>query len=479
MLEKPPVQYTREADAHIAYQVVGDGPIDVLVAPGFISHLDLQWTMPSFVSYIERLTAFSRVILFDKRSTGLSDGSLAGARFDQRVDDIEAVLNATGSERAVVLGMSEGGPIAAAFAASRPDRVHSLILLNTFAAGSSIERETIDRFSEAVGKWGEGMTADIFMSPQTVRTITRSYFGLFERASCSPGMANALFNWIKDIDVRALLPSITTPVLLLHQKDDPFAQKAWTDEMEELMPDAERIELDGAEHLPWLGDSAPLAAAIGEFVTGEPTEERGHMVASVLFTDIVDSTKNAVEMGDHEWRILLMKHNELVRSLLFEYRGQEIKQTGDGFLALFSTPGRAVRCAEAIVHAVSDLGIEIRAGVHSGEVQMMDAADVAGLTVHWGARVGAQAGASQVMVSKTARDLLVADDLQFVTKGLHSLKGIPGEIELFLLLDDRGPTLDVTEERIARPLDRLAINTLRTIAKARQTIARAVAPAAA
>ena len=476
MLEKPPVQYTREGDAHLAYQVVGDGPVDLLVAPGFISHLDLQWTMPSFVAYIEHLAAFSRVILFDKRCTGLSDGTPEGARFDQRVADIEAALDAAGSERAVVLGSSEGGPIAAAFAATRPDRVHSLVLMGTFAAGSSIAPDVKERFAEAIENWGQGLTADLFMSPQSVKTITRSYFGLFERASTSPGMAEALFEWIKEIDVRELLPSIRVPVLLIRQKNDPFAARSWTDEIENLVPGAQRVELDGAEHLPWLGDSALVAKVIGEFATGEATDVGGHLVASVLFTDIVDSTRHAVELGDHEWRLRLMKHNELVRSLLLEYRGQEIKQTGDGFLALFSTPGRAVRCAEVIVGAVGELGIEIRAGVHSGEVELMDAADVAGITVHWAARVGAMAGASQVVVSDTTKDLLAGEDLRFRSQGTHSLKGIPGEVELFLL-DGRDETPDTAEPRDVGLMDRLAIGGLLAIGRARRSLGRLLAPA--
>jgi class 3 adenylate cyclase len=474
MLDVPPVQYTQEGDTHIAYQVVGDGPLDLLVAPGFISHLDLQWTMPSFGSYIEQLASFSRVILFDKRCTGLSDGSPQGARFDQRVDDIAAVLDAAGSQRAVLLGMSEGGPMAAAFAATRPDRVQCLVLLGTFAAGHSIDSTTLGRFQEAVGRWGEGLTANIFMSPETARAFTQSYFGLFERASCGPGMAEALFESIKDIDVRALLPALRVPVLLLRRRDDPFAARAWTDEMEVLVPGAERLELEGSDHLPWLGDSGSIASAIAEFVTGEAQAVFDRLVASVLFTDIVGSTQHAVALGDHEWRAVLSKHNELVRSLLFEYRGREIKQTGDGFLALFSTPGRAVRAAEAIVEAVRDLGIEVRAGIHSGEVELLDAADVAGLTVHTAARVGAKAGPSQVLVSKTVNDLLVGDDLRLEPHGVFELKGLPGKSELFVLAG-RGATPDVTGPRITRPLDRLVIGALQAIARTRRSLNRLTA----
>jgi class 3 adenylate cyclase len=452
--------------------MVGDGPIDLLLTPGFISHLDLQWTMPTFVAYVEQLTDFCRVILFDKLGTGLSDPSPEAARLDQRVDDITAVLDAAESKQAVLVGTSEGGPLAVLYAATHPDRVASLVLMGTFAAGTSIGREVFERFDQAIEHWGDGLTADVFLSPESLRTFARSYFGLFERASCSPGMAHALLNGIKEVDVTGILPALQVPTLLLHRRNDPFAAVAWTDELERLLPSPERIELPGADHLPWLGDSAPIAEAIADFTLGHHRREPlRRMVATVLFTDIVDSTKRAVELGDHEWRSLLLRHNSLVRSVLERHQGREIKTLGDGFLSLFSTPGRGVRCAQEIVEAMPSIGLEVRAGLHSGEVELMELTDVGGITVHVAARVGARAGPGEVLVTKTVKDLLAGDPLGFRSRGAPRLKGLPDRMDLFALEGDR-PTPDTAGERLDRLADRLAIGALRSMAQARRSVAR-------
>ena len=338
MLEAPPVRYARIGDAHVAYQVVGSGPIDLVVAPGFISHLDLQWTMPTYVSYIEDLASFSRVILFDKRGTGLSDPSPDAAGFDRRIEDIEGVMDGAGSERAVLFGMSEGGPLATLFAATHPERVSKLVLYGTFASGASLDRDVIRRFETAVEHWGSGLTAEVFMSPDSQRMFARSYFGLFERASCSPGMARALLESIEAVDVRTVLPALRVPTLLLHRRNDPFAASHWTDELEALAPDAERVELEGDDHLPWLGDGASIAHAIGAFATGAGGERSpARTVATLVFTDIVDSTRHAVEMGDRGWAQLLGEHNQVVRTAIEAHRGREVKSLGDGFLSMFAT----------------------------------------------------------------------------------------------------------------------------------------------
>jgi class 3 adenylate cyclase len=473
MLDVPQVRYAKEGDAHIAYQVVGNGPIDLLVAPGFISHLDLQWTMPTFAAYVERLAEYSRVILFDKRGTGLSDPSPEASRFDQRVDDIDAVLDATGSKRAVILGSSEGGPLAVLYAATRPERVASLVLLGTFAAGRSISRDVINRFERAIERWGSGLTADVFVSPDSMRAFAKSYFGLFERASCSPGMARALLESIKDVDVTGILPSLHIPTLLLHRRNDPFAAVEWTDEIERLLPEPSRLELEGSDHLPWLGDAAPIADAIAEFTLGVRQHHESHRstVATVLFTDIVDSTRKAVELGDQAWRHLLSQHNELVRTILDRYRGREIKTLGDGFLSLFSTPGRGVRCAEDIIDEVRSLGLEVRAGVHSGEVELVDLTDVAGLTVHVAARVGARAAPGEVLVTKTVVDLLAGDSLAFRPRGSPRMRGLPERIGLYALSGHR-PMPDVAGARLHRLTDRLSIGALTSLAGARRSLGR-------
>jgi class 3 adenylate cyclase len=474
VLEVPEVRYARVGDAHVAYQVVGEGSADLLVAPGFISHLDLLWTMPTFAAFIERLTTFSRVILFDKRGTGLSDPSPDAARFDQRVEDIEAVMDGAASSRAVLFGMSEGGPLATLFAATHPERVSKLVLYGTFAAGSSLDPDLLRRFERAVEEWGAGLTAQVFMSPDSQRMFARSYFGLFERASCSPGMARALLESIKAVDVRSVLPVLHVPTLVLHRRNDPFAARGWSDELAELAREAERVELEGDDHLPWLGDSAAVAEAVGAFATGRTHPDRvsARMVASLLFTDIVDSTRRAVELGDEAWARLLSAHNQVVRTAIEIHRGREVKTLGDGFLSMFSTPGRAVRCAVDIVEGIRPLGISIRAGVHSGEIEIVDINDIAGITVHVAARIGAEAEANQVLVSEAVRELAVGESLSFRPLGARTLKGVPGSVPVYALGAEEVEPIDVIGARPQRLSDRVTIGALRSAAILRRSVSR-------
>ena len=476
MLDVPPVRYADTDGDHVAYQIVGDGPVDLLLAPGFISHLDLQWTMPTFGAYIEHLTQFGRVILFDKRGTGLSDPSPAASRFDQRVDDITAVLDAAGSKRAVLVGTSEGGPLSVLYAATHPDRVAALVLLGTFASGSSIGPDIAARFDHAVNHWGQGLTADVFVSADEQRRFARTFFGLFERASCSPGMARALLDSILRVDVTDLLPTLKMPTLVMRRRDDPFAADAWSDELEALLPDTHRVELPGSDHLPWLGDSAALADAIGDFTVGaDHHRPRRGVVATVLFTDIVESTRRAVELGDSAWMDLLTHHNQVVRSALDAHRGREIKALGDGFLSLFSTPGRAVRCAERIVEEVNGLGLQVRAGLHSGEVEMLDIGDVGGLTVHIASRVGARASGGEVLVTRAVHDLLAGDSLAFRRRGAPRLKGLPDRMELYAL-DGRRDVPDLTTATVPRKRDQVSISLLAAIARTRRRLQRGFRP---
>lgn len=473
MLDVPEVRYARIGDGHVAYQVVGDGPLDVLVAPGFISHLDLQWTMPTYASFIEGLASFSRVILFDKRGTGLSDPSPNAARFDQRVEDIEGVMRSADSEQAVLFGMSEGGPLATLFAAARPNRVAKLILYGTFASGSTIDQEVLDRFDAAVENWGAGMTAEVFMSPDSQRMLARSYFGLFERASCSPGMARALLDSIRAVDARAVLPTLTVPTLILHRKDDPFAATLWADELEDLAQAASRVELEGDDHLPWLGDHGSIVEAVADFAVGGHGEHApARMFASLLFTDIVASTRRAVDLGDGAWARLLERHNQLIRTAIETHRGREIKTLGDGFLSMFSTPGRAVRCAADIVDGIHELGIEVRAGIHSGEVEIVEINDIAGITVHVAARIGAEAGANQILVSRTVKDLAVGEALAFAPMGTRRLKGVPKPVQLYALVADGTTQSEVVDARQQRITDRVSIGALRSAALVRRSLAK-------
>ncbi|MGZ8629819.1 MAG: adenylate/guanylate cyclase domain-containing protein [Actinomycetota bacterium] len=473
MLDVPEIRYAKVGHAHVAYQVAGDGPVDLLLAPGFISHLDLQWTMPTFASFVEQLASFARVILFDKRGTGLSDPSPDAARFDQRVEDIEAVMNAAGSSRAVLFGMSEGGPLATLFATTHPERASKLVLYGTFASGSSLDRGLLRRFETAVDHWGTGLTAEVFMSPESRRMFARSYFGLFERASCSPGMARALLSSIEAVDVRPVLPALRVPTLLLHRRDDPFAETLWTDEIQGLVPNAKRIELDGDDHLPWLGDSRAIAEAVGEFVGGDlRTRPPARTVASLLFTDIVDSTHHAVKLGDHAWTRLLAEHNQVVRTAIETHRGREVKTLGDGFLSMFTTPGRALRCAGDIVRSVQPLGISIRAGVHTGEIEIVDVNDIAGITVHIAARIGAEAGPNEVLVSSDAKDLAVGQSLSFRSVGSIRLKGMPKPVAVSALEDGPPGDIDLAETRPRGFADRLRIRALRSAATLRRSMGR-------
>jgi class 3 adenylate cyclase len=478
MLDVPDVRYAKIGDAHVAYQVVGDGPVDIVLAPGFISHLDLQWTMPTYASFIEGLASFARVIVFDKRGTGLSDPSADAARFEQRIEDIEGVLDAAGSERAVLFGISEGGPLAILFAATHPERVSRLVLYGTFASGSSIDRELLGRFERAVESWGAGLTAEVFMSPASQRMLARSYFGLFERASCSPGMARALLDSIEGVDVRSVLPSLHVPTLLLHRRDDPFAATLWTDELQSLARDAERVEIDGDDHLPWLGDQVPIVDAVAAFVGGaDRVRSSTRTVATLLFTDIVGSTQRAVELGDHAWAQLLTAHNQTVRAAIAEHRGREVKTLGDGFLSMFATPGRAVRCAAEIVREVRSLGIAVRAGVHTGEVEIVDINDIAGVTVHIAARIGAEAGPNEVLVSDAVRDLCAGQSLSFRAVGSRTLKGVPKPVSVCALADEVPERPDrILDPKVKRRADPLAIGFLRSAAMLRRSLTRRGSP---
>ncbi len=436
-MNRPTTRYVRDGDVHIAWQVVGSGPFDLLLTPGFISHLDLNWTHPAFADFVERLSGFSRVILFDKRGTGLSDHAPDADRFERRMQDIELVLDAARSEQAHIVGISEGGPLASLFAATRPERVASLVLYGTFARGSAIDRSVIERFHHAVDRWGEGHTAGIFLS-DVDGPIARRFIGLFERAAAGPGMARRLLESIAACDVTAVLPSLACSTLVLHRRDDPFARTEWSDELALLIPHSVRREIAGADHLPWMGESEIVLEQIEEWVTGAPggpRPSRGRF-AAVLFSDIVDSTGRNAVSGDEAWARIVQTHNDITRSVVDSHGGWAVKSTGDGFLACFDTPDAAARAAFALHDALANHGLPIRAGLHCGEVERVDLDDVAGMTVNLASRVRAEAPPGATLASRVMANQLVGTGIGVEDLGGHRLRGVPGVVDLVALARD-------------------------------------------
>ncbi len=439
----PTTRYTRSGDANIAYQVVGDGPFDLIWVPGWISNVEVSWEIPEYARFLERLASFSRLILFDKRGTGLSDGvsidHLPG--LEQRMDDVRAVLQAAGSSNAAVFGASEGGNLSILFAATYPERVRALVLAAVYAkrlwspdypwAPTPEERER--QHAQLERDWsGQMDLATLAPSALGDPALTRRLTTFFRR-SASPGAAVALNRMNTDIDTRSVLPSITAPTLVVCRSGDrdvSVDEERW---IAGRIPRAKFVELPGDDHLPWLGDTDALLDEVEAFLTGVRRRPDPHRwLATVLFTDIVDSTVTAATLGDRHWHDLLERHHELIRRELDRYGGREIDTAGDGFFATFDGPARAVRCACAIEDAVRELGLEVRAGVHTGEVELVDGT-VRGIAVHIGARVAHEAGPGEVLVSSTVKDLVVGSGLRFRERGRTALKGVPGEWQLYVV----------------------------------------------
>jgi pimeloyl-ACP methyl ester carboxylesterase/class 3 adenylate cyclase len=441
----PETRYARNGEVNIAYQVIGEGDRDLVFVPGFISHLDLWWTLSETMTFFRELSSFARLILFDKRGTGLSDPVAGLSTLEERMEDLHAVLDAAGSERATVMGVSEGGPMSALFAATYPERVTSLVLYGTFpttnaekltALGATIEgagevESRIGRLRQIVDEhWGEGRAIEFFVEEIPVTNALRRGWGLFERAAASPAMVRSLLASYDEIDVTSILPTLQVPTLVIHRAGDTAVPVAAARVIAERIPGASYVELPGKDHIPWIGDSAALIAEIEEFMTGArhvPEPERA--LATVLFTDIAGSTDRAAELGDSRWRAALEAHHALVREELGAHRGREVKTMGDGFLATFDGPARAIRCACAINRRSEEQGLPVRAGVHTGECELMGD-DVGGIAVHIGARVAALAKGGEVLVSSTVRDLVVGSGIEFEDRGAHELKGVPGQWQL-------------------------------------------------
>jgi class 3 adenylate cyclase len=439
------ISYARNGDVSIAYQVLGEGPPDLVFIAGFVSHLELAMEARPVRSFFERLASFARVIVWDKREQGLSDRLGQPPTLEQGMDDLRAVMDAAGCDRAALFGISEGGPMAAMFAATFPERVTHLVLYGTYARmtwaedhPAGVPRDRLERWLErSVANWGGPVGLRAFAPSATDDPELLSWWTRLLRSGTSPRAAAALMDMYLDIDVRPALEAVTAPTLLLHRSGDRLIPAAQGRAMAALMPRARYVELSGDDHAPFFGETDGLLDEIEEFVTGTRRErEPERVLATILFTDIVGSTEQAATAGDRGWRRLLERHDELVRAELTRHRGREIKQTGDGFFAAFDGPARAVQCASAITSGVRPLGIEVRAGVHTGECEVRGG-DLAGMAVHIGARVGEHARSGEVLVSGTVKDLVVGSDLRFEDRGTTELRGVPGEWRIYALANHR------------------------------------------
>lgn len=437
---EPKTRYARLGEDHVAHQVVGEGP-DLVFVPGWISHVEMAWEVPPLARFLRRLARFARLILIDKRGTGMSDPlpRHRAPTLEERMDDVRAVMDAARSTRATLLGISEGGPMSLLFAASHPGRTAALILLGTFARirrddgyAIGIAPQVFERNVETImATWGEGylprfVGPSLSVDPAMLQAVAR-----YERLAASPRVAVDLLRLAFETDVRNVLPSIHVPTLVLHRREDPFVPVANGRFLAERIPDARFVELPGTDHLFFAGDCDRPLDEIQEFVTGSRHgEDAERLLTTLLFTDIVNSTALVAARGDQAWRDLLDSHDAFVRRELRRFRGREVKRTGDGFLACFDGPARALRCARAIADGVPSLGLEVRAGVHTGECDVRGD-DLGGIAVHAAARIQALAAGGEVLASSTVKDLVAGSDLAFEPCGEHALAGLPGRWPLF------------------------------------------------
>jgi pimeloyl-ACP methyl ester carboxylesterase len=443
-MEIPETRYAKSGDVNIAYQVTGDGPFDVVFAPGFVTHLELHWKMPSFAPFLEQQSSWCRLIRFDKRGTGMSDPVTGAPTLETRMDDARAVMDAVGSRRAAFYGLSEGAAMSILFAATYPERTAALVLRSAFPRTmwapdypwGRTEEEYERDLARALRVFGPREQAK-----ESLRALgsfdNEEAEGFLEllRYGSSPGGMEALHRMNKEIDVRNVLPAVRVPTLVLHGELDTVVPPEVAQYVASRIPTARLVEIAGVGHLAFKGGDE-IAEEIKRFVTdvweagGWEDAEPDRALATILFTDIVGSTAKAAELGDRGWRDLLEQHHMHIRRELARFRGRELDTAGDGFFASFDGPARAIRCACAVHDAMRDLGLEVRAGLHTGECELLDG-KVAGLAVSIGARVAAQAGPGEVLVSQTVRDLVAGSGIEFADRGVAELKGVPGEWRLF------------------------------------------------
>ena len=441
---RPQTKYARSGEVNVAYQVVGHGPRDLVYIPGFISNIEHFWDDVRTARFLERLASFSRLIWFDKRGTGLSDRGVPVPTLEQRMDDVRCVMDAVGSERATILGVSEGGPMSALFAATYPKRTTALVLCGSFARitwapdypWGRTRDELEARVSTIRNAWGTGTVWARFAPSLANDEAYQAWCAMLERQSASPAAAETLVRMNYDIDARHVLAAIAVPTLILHRTGDRTVQVEHGRYLAEHITLAKYVEAPGNDHVPWAGDTDALVDEIEEFLTGmRRGPEPDRVLATVVFTDIVDSTRKAVELGDHQWKKLLEQHHAVVREHLKRFRGREINTAGDAFLAAFDGPARAVHAAAAIISNVAKLGVTVRAGVHTGECEVMGN-ELSGVAVHVGARVASVAASGEVLVSSTVKDLVAGSGLRFRDRGMHELKGVPGAWQLYSVNTD-------------------------------------------
>jgi class 3 adenylate cyclase len=437
----PQTRYARSGDLHIAYQVVGEGPMDLIYVPSWISQVEHYWDEPMVAGYFRRLTSFSRLILFDRRGSGMSDPVSRAPTLEEQMDDVVAVMEAAGSDRAAVFALLEGGAMAALFAATHPERTTALVLYEAQPRMSwapdydwAMRREEREAYVNNGGleSWGDGSRIEA-VSPSSAGNVRlQEWYGKLERLSASPGTAARLMMMNAEVDVRAVLPSITVPTLVLHRSGDKMIDIRHSRYLAEHIPGAKLVELPGDDALSFGPEAASELDEIEEFLTGaRPAWRSERILATVMFSDIVDSTARAAEMGDRRWRDLLGSVEAEVGRELSRFRGRAVKTLGDGFLATFDGPARAIRCATSIRDtARARFGLEVRSGLHTGEVELIGD-DVGGIAVHIGARVGSNAGPGEVLVSGTVKDLVVGSGIGFEDRGERELKGVPGRWRLF------------------------------------------------
>lgn len=477
-------RFVKSGDFRVAYQVFGSGPVDILLVPPVTSHIDLNSADPGFSWFMRNLASLGRFITFDKRGTGRSDRVAGAAPLEDRVEDITAVLDAVGSERAVLIGLSEGGATAALFAAANPARVFGLVMISSITTGfpsgehpGAFRSEVLQEAIDVYGSWGSGKIFDLYAPSRAGKKLHHFLLGVYERASASPEAAQHLIETMFAVDVRHVLPHIPVPTLVVHRTGDvvPVEGARIT---ASLIPKARYVEFEGPDHLPFAGSNRQeIFQEIAGFLDQLHATKAERVVSTIMFTDIVGSTERLVSLGDREWLALRDRHDALVRDQLGRHRGRELQTTGDGFLAIFPGPVRGIRCACSISNSIRELGVSVRSGLHTGEIEMRGR-DVGGLGVHIGARVMSVAGADEVVVSRAVKDLVAGSEISFLSKGSHQLKGLPGNWDLFSV--DPGSAL--REEARARAkappeklslLDRSLVGFTRTAPWATRALVRA------
>jgi class 3 adenylate cyclase len=431
----PETRYALSVDVNIAYQVMGDGPVDLIVVPGVVSHVEFLHELGGYTAFLRRLSTFARVVTFDKRGQGLSDRMSGAPSLEQRMDDVRAIMDEIGSRRAALMGFSEGCPMGVLFAATYPERVSHLVLFGGFARAADRMPADVWEASlvERVKNWGTGEMLKTVAPSQATNPDAITQFGKFQGLSSTPGAFKTILTLNRQIDVTSILSTVRVPTLVLHRQADAQVTAAHGRNLAAQIPAAKYIEYSGPDHLFWTGETETVLGDIEEFITGHRDStsiDLERVLATVLFTDIVESTRNAAQVGDLRWRQLLDNHDHLARQMVEKHRGHLVKSTGDGILATFDGPGRAVRCALSFGTAAQQIGLPLRAGLHTGEIELRGR-DIGGIAVHAAARVMAQSGSNEVLVSRVVTDLVAGAGLKFAERGSFELKGLPGRWDLF------------------------------------------------